>query len=53
MSIEVLENSQTGGEKESPIPTLRKDLESIIDPEAQRRLEGLVELSQRLGQGST
>ena len=42
MSFEVLENSQTGGEKESPIPALRKDLESIIDPEAQRRLEEYV-----------
>lgn len=42
MAIEVPENSETGGQDESPIPALRKDLESIVDPEAQRRLEEYV-----------
>ena len=42
MSIEVLENSETSGQGESPIPELRKDLEEIIDPEAQRRVEEYV-----------
>lgn len=42
MAIEVPENSETGGQDESPIPALRKDLESIVDPEARRRLEEYV-----------
>jgi hypothetical protein len=39
MSIEILEDSETGGQGESPIPALRNDLEDLIDSEARQRLE--------------
>ncbi len=42
MSLELPENSQTGIQKESPILTLREELENLIDSEARRRLEEYV-----------
>ena len=42
MSIDTLEDSETNGQEESPIPALRRDLESIIDSEARRRVEEYV-----------
>ena len=42
MSIEILEDSETGDQDESPIPALRTDLEDLIDSEARRRLEEYV-----------
>ncbi len=42
MSLELPENSQTGIQKESPIPALRQELENAIDSEARKRLEDYV-----------
>ncbi len=42
MSLELPENSQTGIQKESPIPALREELENLIDTEARQRLEQYV-----------